>query len=239
MKSKNRYNLLHDIGFIIVGIILIAIGVTLYLDNNNLENQLIKSEALIDEIILQDSINSEQKSNSDKIIEKYIEDCNILINGKKVSTDDLVIFMNEQQITNQELSESYNELLKSYNKLVGKNNVLLKSENILSDSLSIYKAYIELSKKNFDVDFSVSKNKNKDKYVAQISLPNDSTHFYKELYGNLKTVIKDKYGIDYQVQIDENGTKFFKEPTKIDTLMLFYDDIIFKETNNRIKIKLR
>lgn len=236
MKNKNRFNLLFNIGFIVVGICLIIISIILYIDNNKLENQLIKSEALIDEIMIQDSINAIQKSNSNRIIEKYIEGCNILINGKEVSTEDLVLFMNEKIKENKNLSKSYNKLLKSYNEHVKEYNSLLKSKSNIEDSLSVYKSIVKYSEENFNIKYTVMKDT--DKYIAEI-YSSDSIQYYKNIYENFKKMIKNKYHIDYQLEDGKDYLRFTKEPSKIDSLMLFYEDIYFKEKNGKIKIILK
>lgn len=228
MKSKNTLLFIYLVS--LVAIVSTTYNVLLFYNHSKIEKQLVKTNKLIDDMVSLDSISKNNKTDTEKVIEKYIDGCNILIDGKKVSTEDLVILINEEIKSNQDLS-------KDYNKLVGKFNELQLSNNRLSDSLAIYKAYTELSKKNLDIDYTISKNE--EKYIVEMTMPIDSTSFYKSQYDNLKEVIKNSFGIEYNVKFTEKSIIFEREQTKLDTLMMLYDDIIIIENNNNYKIKLK
>src|SRR5690606_10578110 len=167
----------------------------LYFDNKELEKQVLQREELIKKSVIEDNNFNNQKIKSDSIIERYIEDCNILINNKKVSTEELLEYMNSQ--------------LNAIEQLEIKNAKL-------SDSLSQYKAYIKLTKSNLNVDYKTEEKDNK--LVSTIILPTDSLKIYKKLY----ELMKRDYGISYDIDSDEQNTYYKKRYTKLDSALFVY-----------------
>lgn len=149
MEKNNKYKLLVIVLSLGLAIVIILLSI-LYIDNENLENQVLKREKLIKKAVVKDDILSKQKTKSDSIIERYISDCGIMIDNKKVSTEELLSYLYKQNRQIDDLSNSNNDL---------------------NDSLKIYKSYIDLSKRNLKVDYLVKKEKNK--FVSSISLPNN------------------------------------------------------------------
>lgn len=195
MEKNNKYKLsviVLSLG-LTIAIILLSI---LYNDNMNLENQVLKREKLIKKTVVKDALLSKQKTKSDSIIERYISDCGIMIDNKKVSTEELLSYL---YIQNQQINDLNN------------------SNNDLNDSLRIYKSFIDLSKRNLKVDYSVKKEKNK--FVSSITLPNnDSLRIYKKLY----ELVKRDYGIVYNFEDKNDKTIISKNYTKVDSALYLY-----------------
>ena len=195
MGKSNKYRLLVVVLSFGLAIAIILLSI-LYNDNKNLENQVLKREKLIKKAVVKDGILSKQKTKSDSIIERYISDCGIIIDNKKVSSEELLQYLYSQ---NQQI------------------NNLNNSNNDLNDSLKIYKSYIDLSKKNLKVDYSVKKEKNK--FISSIILPeNDSLKVYKRLY----ELIKHDYGIIYKFENKNNKTVLSRNYTKVDSALYLY-----------------
>lgn len=212
-NSKNKYRLFAIvlfIGFTIAGVLLTI----LYNDNKNLENQVLKRENLIKKTVVKDKLLSTQKTKSDSIIERYINDCGIMIDGKKVSTDELLKYLHSQ---NQEINN-------------------LKNINInLNDSLSVYKAYTDMSKSTFNLKYSVQKQDNK--IVSSMTSSTDSLKIYKKLYESIKR----DYGIIYKLENQKNKTIFSREYSKADSalyLYKYYKHVLSGDSLGNITIQL-
>jgi len=95
-KSKSTNSKIAD-ALVIVIFLLLSYGLySFYSDNENLEVQIEKRDTLIRQMQLKDSLFTAQSQKNQSVVEKYISDCNIIINGKKVSSDELVQFLNKQ-----------------------------------------------------------------------------------------------------------------------------------------------
>lgn len=215
METNNKNNSKFIVIVLFIGLA-IAIGISglLYLDNKELENQVIKREEFIKKTFFEDDALKNQKTKSDSIIERYIEDCNILINNKKVSTEELLEYMNNQ--------------LKSIEKLQIENSKI-------SDSLEIYKTYIKLSKSNLNVDYKTEEKDNK--IISSIILPTDSLKIYKKLY----ELMERDYGISYKLERDEKNTYYTKKYTKLDSALLvykYYKHVLSGDSIGNINIEL-
>jgi len=177
-------------------IILLTGGCILLLYNNNeLKIQIEKRDILINDKQINDSIFLENTLKNKKIIERYINDCGILINGKKVTTEELLIFITRQI---EERDKLQNELVKC------------------KDSLSIARAFNELTRKNLKVNFNLSENDSIRKY--SIRLPLDSSIVYKKIIQS----IEKEYGIKYTIQRKDDVLYYQKSFSKVDSALLVY-----------------
>lgn len=196
MEATKRNNA-KFIGVILVFALAISTAVIylLFTDNQELKNQVIKRDKLIKENVISDSLFNNRKTKGDSIIERYIDECNILINNKKVSTEELLDFLNSQVDEIKRLEkENYN----------------------LSDSLRIYKSYVKLSKSNLNVNYKTEEKDNA--RVATIILPTDSLPIYRKLYH----LMQEDYGIYYKIRSDEKSTYYTKTYSKLDSALIVY-----------------
>ncbi|PKO99309.1 MAG: hypothetical protein CVU03_02315 [Bacteroidetes bacterium HGW-Bacteroidetes-2] len=196
MKLSNKNNSNYIIVALFIGLATtIGISSLLYLDNKDLENQVLKREHLIKKTISEDSILSKQKSKTDSIINHYIKDCDILINNEKVSTEELLEYMHSQ--------------IRTIEKLQIENSKIL-------DSLKVYRSYIELSKSNLNVNYKSEEKDNK--LISTIILPTDSLKIYKKLY----ELMKRDYGISYDIESQDEYIQYSKRYTKLDSALFVY-----------------
>lgn len=109
-------------------ILLLSFGMNaiLFFNNEDLQHQIVQRDVLIQERQVADSSICVQHESNERIVKKYIDDCGILINDKRVSTKELLEFINERIKLNDQLEY---QLKNCY------------------DSLSIYKSYSDLAKK--------------------------------------------------------------------------------------------
>lgn len=215
MKKVSYINPKILISLIII-LLLFLCGTIIVLlnDNKNLQEQVLVREKLIREKQVNDSILLSQSTHNEKIIEKYISECGILVNGKKLTTDELVQYMNKQ----------FEEI-----------NDINKKLNILNDSLNIYKSFYYLTKKNLKVDFKMTEDKNGRMMV--FSNPTDSSKIYKELY----KMIEKEYGIRYEVKFVDDYMKVSKSFSKVDSALLifkYYKDKLKKGEGDTWTIEL-
>jgi hypothetical protein len=196
METSNRNSARFFVIVLLIGLaIATGIAILLYSDNQELKNQVVKRDALIKQNVVNDSLFSNRKTKSDSIIEKYIDECNILVNNKKVSTEELLGFLNSQ----------VDEIKK-----------LESEKSILSDSLRIYKSYVSLSKSNLNVNYKTEKKENS--LVSTIILPTDSLQIYRKLY----KLMQEDYGIYYKIRSDDKSTYYSKSYSKLDSALFVY-----------------
>lgn len=234
MGNKKTKSFLFDILilFFIIGS-LGSIGL-LYENKIELEEQISRRDELIRKKEISDSTLLAQSKKNESTVEKYISDCGILINNKKVSTDELIQFLNIklEKINSLEnriyrLQDSISQLeSKLLNEKTEKNDCLIKLR-ITNDSLSIYKSFYNLAKKNFKTDFTV------DGKILTINIPKDTLSIYKTLY----EMAQDDYGISYNVKEDNQYRTITRKITKADSaLMLFkyYKDKVSRDSTGKI-----
>lgn len=196
METSNRNSARFFVIVLLIGLAIASgIAILLYSDNQELKNQVVKRDALIKRNVVNDSLFSNRKTKSDSIIEKYIDDCNILINNKKVSTEELLDFMNSQ----------VDEIKK-----------LQSEKSTLTDSLKIYRSYVQLSKSNLNVNYKTEKKDNS--IVSTIILPTDSLQIYRKLYN----LMQEDYGIYYKIRSDDKSTYYSKTYSKLDSALFVY-----------------
>lgn len=157
MKNKSIIFFLTTIT--IVSLILLLI---LFNYNSELENQISQKDNLISKSIERDSLLIQKTREYAETIEKYVNNCEFSINGKKISPNEVVKIANKAMTENQQLKDSlrYFKLLSTkqsevypeeYNKLINK----------YKDSLEIYKWRAELVKKDYGITYEIQRNGNK------------------------------------------------------------------------------
>ena len=130
--------------------------------NSELENQISNKDNQISKSIERDSLLIQKTREYAETIEKYVNNCEFSIDGKKISPTEVVKLANKTMRENQKLKDSLNyfKLLstqqsevypKEYNKLISK----------YRDSLEIYKWKSELVRKDFGIIYNIQRNGNK------------------------------------------------------------------------------
>jgi hypothetical protein len=224
---KNKMKIL--IGFLSLLLIAsIALNVLLVQDNNEIQVQIEKRDNLIKAKQANDSLLSAQTTTNEKIIEKYIDDCGILINGRKVTTDQLLLYIKDQIKESEQLKKELD---------------LLERELYLNaDSLKIYKTFNELTKRNLNVSFKVTE---KDmKRTISIMLPLDSSSAYKDsltAYKEMTRLIEKDYGIKYLIEYKNNQFVLNNQFSKADSAKMifeYYKDKLHKNKSGEWVIEL-
>lgn len=194
MEKNKNYRIIVFV--LSIGLILsMSLLLMFYIDNQNLERQIVKREKLIKKAVVKDVELSKQKTKSDSIIEHYIDDCGIRVNNKKVSSDELLKLIYSQ--------------IKEVEELTSKNSQL-------NDSLQICQSFVSLTKKSIDVKYNVKKEDNK--IISSINIKQDSLNIYKKLY----QLMKKDYGIHYTIEENKDSRTFVKTYSKLDSALFVY-----------------
>jgi len=122
--------------------------------SDKLERELIYKDSLIRRIQRNDSLYNNSVKGYSEVIERYISDCNFILNGKKISTEELV------KLANHTLNE--NEILKDsirYYKLLWLKSQISLSESQLKydstyDSLFVNGAIVSFIKKRYGISYA-------------------------------------------------------------------------------------
>ena len=143
----------------IVSLILLLI---LYNYNSELENKIIQKDNLISKSIERDSLLIQKTREYAETIEKYVNNCEFSIDGKKISPTQVVKLANKAMKENQRLKDS----LRYFKTLSTKQSEVYPSEynkliNKYRDSLEIYKWQSELVRKDFGITYDIKVNGNK------------------------------------------------------------------------------
>jgi len=194
MEKSKKYKI-YTFFLSVVLIISILLLSMFYRDNQNLAKQILKREKLIKKAVVKDVELSKQKTKSDSIIERYIDDCGIRINNKKVTSAELLKLIYSQIKEIQELK--------------------LKNSEI-NDSLQVYQSYVSLSKKSMNVKYNVKKQDNQ--IISTISVKQDSLNIYKKLYD----LMKRDYGIYYRIEEKNDTRTYVKKYSKLDSALFVY-----------------
>lgn len=157
MKNKSIIFFLTTVT--IVSLILLLI---LFNYNSELENQISNKDNQISKSIERDSLLIQKTREYAETIEKYVNNCEFSIDGKKISPTVVVKLANKTMRENQKLKDSLNYFKylstkqsevypTEYNKLISK----------YRDSLEIYKWKSELVRKDFGIIYNIQRNGNK------------------------------------------------------------------------------
>lgn len=143
----------------------------LFTDNQNLVLQIEKRDKIIDNVRDTDTLINSQRDYNDRITKKYISDCNILINGKKISTEELLDYINELVSENANLIDSLYLIKNERQILLNKFSAQIISEkedgkitskltSNVTDSLKNIKALLKLIEKNYGITGKIEKKEN-------------------------------------------------------------------------------
>jgi hypothetical protein len=142
-----------------VFITVIGLIFTSYLYDNNIElqNAVGQRDTLIASMQRGDSLYKSSVKGYSEIITKYVSDCNFVIDGKKVSTQDLVKLINDILNQNQSLIDSliYYKRLSVVDNFY-KNEYEKRLKTTL-DSLVINSKIVELAKRDYGISYKVDK----------------------------------------------------------------------------------
>lgn len=134
-----------------------------------------------------------------------------------------------ESMRNTEIIEKYidncNFILKG--KTITAEELILYTQQI-NDSLNLYRAFHNLTKKNLNIDYNISKCE--DGRVISMEIPQDTLGIYKILY---ETAVK-KYGIDYETKSENGDLVILNNFSKVDSAMLIFDyykDKLTKDEN--------
>lgn len=157
MKNKSIIFFLTTVA--IVSLILLLI---LYNYNSELENQISHKDNLISKSVERDSLLIQKTREYAETIEKYVNNCEFSIDGKKISPTEVVKIANKAMKENQRLKDS----LTYFKSLSTKQSEVYPAEyskliNKYRDSLEIYKWKSELVRKDFGIIYDIKRNGNK------------------------------------------------------------------------------
>lgn len=197
---KNKFK---GLAVLLFGIISVGFNILFFLETENLQNQIDNRDKLIQEKLEADSNLALQSEKNINKMDQYFDGCGILINGTRVSTEDLLNFIKNKIEENEKLQEALNN---TYSEL-----------NYYHDSLMIYKSFAKLAKDRLDIDFSVSGD-SAERYLS-INMPQDSLTVYKKI----TEIISENYGIKYNFETRNNEIFFKKEFSQVDSALMIYD----------------
>lgn len=151
-KKGNALLTAYAVYITVVGLIF-----TMYLYDNNIELQsaIGQRDTLIVSMQRGDSLYKSSLKGYSEIITKYVSDCNFVINGKKVSTQNLIKLINEILYQNETLTDSliyYKRLSVVENFYKSEYEKRLKS---ILDTLVINSKIVELAKRDYGISYKV------------------------------------------------------------------------------------
>jgi len=160
-KSKFPGNAQYFIavGVGLITIISTVISLILYDNTEKLNFELAQRDSLISQIRLNDSLYSSSIKGYSEVITKYVSNCNITIDGRRITTEELAKMVNQMLEENATLKDSllyYEQYKEEYLKL---------QPNL--DSLSINRKIVELVKRDYGVSYEVTPTKTGNYYFKR------------------------------------------------------------------------
>lgn len=161
MKNKSIIFFLTTITIVSLIILLI-----LFNYNSELEKQISHKDNMISKFNERDSLLNHKTQEYAKTIEKYVNNCEFSINGKKISPNEVVKLANKTFIENQKLEDSlsYYKFLSSKKLKVFKEVYKEEYNKIIKqyiDSLEVLKWKTELVRKDFGITYKIERNGDK------------------------------------------------------------------------------
>ena len=186
--------------------------------NQQLKDEIFERNSLLQETRKRDSaLNVTTKKYSDTI-NKYVNNCEVTIDGKKIPLDGLLTILNNSYNDNNKLTDTVIFLKTLLNSQLKSLNSYKSELNSLSDSLEIYKTIWTLAQQRYDLGYLVSKN---NKVTTYRIFPNgvDSEFINKRIV----ELVKRDYGIIYDVEANKTlGTYYFKRNSSVaDSALMF------------------
>lgn len=145
---RNRILILCT-AIIIVLILCLALIVALVFENDRLVAQVEKRDKLIETMKAGDSSFLKKSKEYSKVIDHYITNCDLTIDGKKITLDDLVRMLNETEREKNKLLDSLSKMQNSLN--------FTQKYMPYKDSANIYRAALGLIERQYNIGWEVRK----------------------------------------------------------------------------------
>lgn len=179
-NSKMKNNIIIALLFVLL-ICTSAISVVLFDFNSDLQKQINSRDKLIENASHRDSIFITQTKNYTDTITKYLSDCSFKIDGKSVSTDELLDYINSLENETVLLRDTLNYRI---NNLINCNKTLqfykrmydtcFSEVKLLRDSVHINAKIIDIVKRDYGIIYEVQKTENKIYYNRNVFSKADS-----------------------------------------------------------------
>lgn len=140
-----------DISFLIILILLCGVSIYSYMTysyNEELLKTIDKKDKILGDLLLKDSVHNEAQKKYSKNIDKYVEDCSYIVDGKKVNSEGILEIIDKLYIERFQKNDSlryYIEKEKSNEKYL---NFFVKNFPQARDSLAITKSILRTIEKN-------------------------------------------------------------------------------------------
>lgn len=170
----------------------------LFYYNRELKSQVSQRDKLLKEGQDSDSAMQAASQQYADTISKYVDDCALIINGKRYGTDDLIKLLNRYFAEKEALQEKIDSLINDYNRVA-------VHSNDMADSFRVYKRIAQIAEKRFNASFSVGKLDSGGFVVkTESKYPNGG---YDTAFANksILELIKDNFNIVYQVTAKTNN----------------------------------
>lgn len=179
-KMKNNFIVLFL--FLLV-LLLGSVSLILYINNIEYLEQVNERDALIKSSQIRDSISKVSLQRNADVITKYVNDCNLEINGKKITLDEFVKILNDAYSTNNTLEDS------------------LLRQRVVNSNLNSQLRTLDLKFKIEEMKYLLLK---------------DSLDYSYKIIDNFKS----KYGIDYNIKIEDKYKIFQFKRSSVDSAMI-------------------
>ncbi len=189
MAVNNKKAIIQILTLIVV-VAAVVVSVTQLV--NQYQQQISKRDLLIRQMQIKDSVNNAQRTNNKDIVEEYISDCKVMIDGKEVPLETLLNTIN----TLRHEKDSAGELL--FTSLQEKNIILqnaientkIANETIISlntanDSLYIYKTLFNYVQKRYGTNVFVTYEGNRRIITSTFSKADSANIIYNGYKNNL------------------------------------------------------
>jgi hypothetical protein len=146
-RNNNIVQLIFQIIPILTGVGIAILSGVIYKNNQDLQSQIKKRDQLIKEVRYSDSLFSLQNKKNAEIITKYISECNIVIDGKQLSTEELITYIRKLYTENYNLqleldsTRTYKSIYELIERRYGIRYILRKEGN--SSFLTIPKSKVD------------------------------------------------------------------------------------------------
>lgn len=163
--------------FFILWVLFVAssiVGFILYQNNGDLQVQLKNKEKLLNDRMIGDSTYLSKTRQYSEVITKYISNCEFTMDGKKISTAELLKIVNRSLNENRLLKDSLIYLQQLCKDQV---NISDKYKNAYAQSLDssfIYKQILSFIKRDYGVEYSVKRTDDKYKFTKETFTKADS-----------------------------------------------------------------
>jgi hypothetical protein len=158
-QIKNKITLL------VLATLLLASGIINFIltDNNQqLQNQIELRDSTLNEINIADSILCSQSVKNTEIIEKYINNCSFLLNGKEITSEELILYIQQINDSLKIYKSVYNLTKQNLNvdfNISEIDNGKIVTLEVPHDSLKKYKILYEMAEKEYGFKYITKKDK--------------------------------------------------------------------------------